>query len=291
MNIETSWPHLLSTLWTKTGLLSLSEFVKLSRQPITDPSRLVQFVESESLRRWLIGHPQWWVSGEESLAWMRERGARHTFPLLDDYPRELLELDDPPLFLSYFGSPCWIGSRKLSVVGSRTPAQSSIRWSELHLSALLKKSYVLVSGGARGVDQTAHAVSLRAGLPTAAFLPSGLARIYPSSFESWIGPIIDAGGAVISELGPFEEMRKHYFVKRNRMIAAMSPVTLVVESRRQSGTMITAREAIRYNRTVAVVPGLPDEARWAGSLDLLISGAQGVRDAIDLEVLMGLHQC
>lgn len=282
-------PELLSTIWTLTTKIDLDFFVQCLRERVNDPLQVAELAGNSSLGNFLRDNPDWWSRGEMVLRWCRESGSRITFPGEADYPPGFTRLEDPPLFLSYFGTPCWHSSDLLSVVGSREPCERSLAWMERELQPLAKKGAVFVSGGARGVDQRAHAISLRTGRPTVAFLPAGLERIYPTNFMDWVKPICEAGGAVVSELAPWESMHKHYFVKRNRMIAALSRVTLIVEARRQSGTMITARCARDNDRVVGVLPGPPGDPRYAGNLELLASGAHMIRDYWDLLTLSNLN--
>lgn len=278
--------RLLCALATKTSLLTFEEFLVLREERPGEPRKLIDAVKSERLRVWLAANPDWPEDAVRMLDWIERRGAQLTYPGRADYPEGLLELEDPPLALSYLGSPFWRSARMLSVVGSRSPERASLTWMDLVLAPLVREGIALVSGGARGVDQRAHAICVRTSRPTGAFLPSGLARPYPESFEEWIDEIVGCGGAILSELDPRSEMRKHYFLKRNRMIAAICSTTLVVEARRQSGTMITARLAGTHGNTVAVMPGLPTNPQWAGSLDLICAGAVPVRDTHDLRLLL-----
>ena len=203
-----------------------------------------------------------------------------------DYPPRCYRMADPPLCLSYVGAPCWQGRASIAIVGSREPSSESLLWMEQELSSFLTKARPLVvSGGARGVDQKAHALALRKLCATAVVLPSGLGEIYPDSLKEWVRPIIDQGGCLISEYDYQQKMHKHLFHHRNRLIAALGSVTLLVEARRRSGTLITAHQAAQLGRPVWVVPGHPQDPHFQGSLDLLFEGAQMARDAEDLLIL------
>ncbi|MGE5086511.1 MAG: DNA-processing protein DprA [Bacillota bacterium] len=203
-----------------------------------------------------------------------------------DYPSQCYLMADSPLCLSYVGTPCWQAGGSMSIVGSREPSSESLLWMEQELSSFLTKAKPLVvSGGARGVDQKAHALALRKLCTTAVILPSGLGEIYPESLKDWVRPIIDQGGCLISEYDYQQKMHKHLFHHRNRLIAALGTVTLLVEARRRSGTLITAHQAAQLGRPVLVVPGHPQDPHFQGSLDLLFEGAQMARDAEDLLML------
>lgn len=202
------------------------------------------------------------------------------------YPTQCYRMADPPLTFSYRGSPCWMIERSISVVGSREPSADSLRWMEQELTQFFEMQMpMVISGGARGVDQKAHSLSLRKQCPTAVVLPSGLGEIYPGSLQEWITPILDQGGCFISEYDPKQMMHKRLFHHRNRLIAALGRATLLVEARRRSGTLITAHQAAELSRPVWVVPGHPLDPHFLGGLDLLLDGAQLVRDAQDLSTL------
>lgn len=199
------------------------------------------------------------------------------------YPPTCYFMEDPPLTLSFLGSSSWILGRTISVVGSREPQVDSLSWMEKEFAPFCEESRAcVVSGGARGIDQKSHSVALRKQMPTIVVLPSGLGQIYPSSLVSWVQSILDCGGCLISEY-PFEQkMHKHLFHHRNRLIAALGRATLLVEAKKRSGTLITAKKSIEMGHPVWVVPGHPLDPHFGGSLDLISEGAQLVRDAQDL---------
>lgn len=199
------------------------------------------------------------------------------------FPKLAYWMADPPLTLSYLGEACWQKYDAIAVVGSREPCFESVQWLEKELAPFCEETNAcVVSGGARGIDQKAHAVSLRKGLPTVVVLPSGLGNLYPDSLKDWRDPVLSAGGSFISEYSFGQRMHKHLFHHRNRLIAALGRSTLLVEARRRSGTLITAQQALQLGRPVWVVPGHPSDPHFSGSIDLLVEGAQVVRDAQDL---------
>ncbi|MGZ3774695.1 MAG: DNA-processing protein DprA [Pseudobdellovibrionaceae bacterium] len=201
------------------------------------------------------------------------------------FPPQCYLMAEPPLTLSYLGSPAWLADNTLSVVGSREPTFESIQWMEKEFVAFCNKERpCIVSGGARGIDQKSHSIALRSDLPTIAVLPSGLGNIYPDSLCEWIPGFLNSGGCVLSEYAHEQVMHKYLFHHRNRLIAALGKVTLLVEARRRSGTLITAQQAAQMGRPVWVVPGHPHDPHFAGSLDLLVDGALLIRDAQDLSI-------
>ncbi|MBX3017790.1 MAG: DNA-protecting protein DprA [Bdellovibrionaceae bacterium] len=203
------------------------------------------------------------------------------------WPRTKLRgLTDPPRGLFVLGAAQLLETPLLAVVGSREVSRPSLEWLETELGEFLRREVDvnLLSGGARGVDQCAHRTALRKGRPTVVFLPSGFDQIYPRELERWREDILRSGGCFVSEYAPGATMRKPYFGERNRLISAFSDGVLIVEARRRSGTLLTAKAAADQSRAVFVVPGAPYDSQFAGSLDLINEGATMVRDAQELSV-------
>lgn len=191
-----------------------------------------------------------------------------------NYPKEFYGLIDPPLIFSYVGEPCWVGTQKLTVVGSRSPTEKSLHWLSLELSKIVKESdWITVSGGAIGVDQWVHQLSIFSKKKTIAILPSGLNAMYPSTMKKLSLEIINWGGCVMSEFYPFEEVRKYHFKFRNRLIAALNQKCLVIEAKEKSGSLITGHFAIEMGKELYVLPGHPLDLNFKGSNELIKYGA------------------
>ncbi len=202
-----------------------------------------------------------------------------------DYPQSFLRLLNPPLIFSLLGKKCWQDRPCISIVGSREPHPYSVSWMKTELRAFLKMFPLsVVSGGARGVDFMAHSLSLDLAQPTLVILPSGVKNLYPTSLNKSLPAILEAGGGVLSEYDSSFEVRKHLFQHRNRLIAAMNHALLIVEAKKQSGTMMTAQLALEMSKPVWVVPGHPLMNSFAGSLELMILGGQMVRNREDLKI-------
>lgn len=225
---------------------------------------------------------------EKEWAWCEKNHVRVIKPDDHEYPEGLRKTVFRPQTLYVMGEAVWTHAPLISVVGSRVPSPHSLFWLEKVLTELIgQHGWVTVSGGARGVDQKAHQMSLRHKKPTIVFVPAGLASPYPKELVEWYKPILDTGGAVISQFRPFLPMKKSYFPARNCLIAGISPVTLAVECRRRSGTWLTAKQAEENSRLVLVMPTHP-LAPGLGGLDLIIdAGAKVVRDAADILSVCG----
>lgn len=225
----------------------------------------------------------WFETSWRELEWLESNGASWVSFFDANYPDFFRTVEGPPMLLTWWGEAMRPHGDFISVVGSRRPSRDSLQWMDDFFDLFVRQSHsVVVSGGAHGVDQKAHILALRNQRPTMAIIPSGLQNIYPSTLKNWKPMIVETGGAVVSALSPFSQMEKRYFLERNRYIAAWSKITFIVEAKRRSGTMITARWAKKYNRDVAVLPSSPNHAGMGG-LDILAGeGGLLIRDQYDL---------
>lgn len=211
--------------------------------------------------------------------------SREIFRLSDEYPRALLDLADPPAVLTVCGTVSFDEKPVLGIVGSRESSLQAESWMRAYLPELAR-DIVIVSGGARGIDELAHRIAILNGAPTAVVLPSALDCPYPSNWGSRKSEVLKAGGCFLSEFESGTRVRPWHFEKRNRLIAALSDVLLVVEARMRSGTAITARHARELGRTVATLPWFPGDPRGEFCNQLLFEGAMPVRNAADLATLI-----
>lgn len=200
------------------------------------------------------------------------------------YPSLLKRLEKPPEALYIEGDESLLLRPYLSVVGARDAGLWVREWLEYELSPVLKELGVgVVSGGARGVDQWAHWLCLRGKVPTLIVLPSGCRNKYPRTLSEFEGR---SEVLFISEYEPETVMRKHFFYKRNRLIAGLSPLTLIVQAQERSGTMITAKYAMDVGSCVGALPGAVMDVSMAGNNQLIFDGASMVRDRHDLRTLL-----
>lgn len=177
--------------------------------------------------------------------------------------------------------------RSVTIVGSRR-AGAYGREIAHELSRLLASSgLTVISGMALGVDSAAHEGALAGGGPTVAVLGAGADRPYPRT-RSHLFTRIRARGTVISELPPCSPTFRWVFPARNRLMAAMGAITIVVEAAERSGSLITAEMAMEIGRQVGAVPGPVNSWRSGGANRLLADGAAVIREARDvLDLLLG----
>ncbi|MEK6556005.1 MAG: DNA-processing protein DprA [Bdellovibrionota bacterium] len=265
-----------------------TSFVKLSEayQQAPDSLNAIDFAE---VMRQVFAVPtamskRWYDEAAKEWVWISNNHIKISTIFDSDFPMAFSHLDNAPTLITYWGELNTADAPCVSVVGTRHPSRYSIEWMESELDAFfkVKKDLVVVSGGAHGVDQKAHFLALRNGRATVCLLPSGLAQIYPRDLINVKSEMLSTGGAIVSSLSPFAEMQKRFFLERNRYIANWSPLTFVVEAKRRSGTMITARWVKMLDRELAVLPCSP-LVPGLGGLDLIIDGgALVIRDRYDL---------
>lgn len=195
-----------------------------------------------------------------------------------DYPAALRELVSPPEVLYVIGNPHCL-TMGLSIVGARKATPYGKSCAEKFASLAAEQGIPVVSGGALGCDSAAHKGALKQQGTTVAVLGGGCDQLYPAQNRKLFQQIIDSGGAVISE-NPWNMKPLGYMFRlRNRIIAALSKATLIVEAGLPSGTFSTADEALLLGREVMVVPGAITAPNSKGSNRLLFQGATPVVDS------------
>lgn len=195
------------------------------------------------------------VDGEISAA--ADRGVRIIGLGDDDYPPVLAEITDPPICLYVRGEFTPADEQAVAVVGSRHCTNYGAEQARRFGAGLARAGLTVVSGLARGVDGLAQAAALDAGGRTIAVLGCGLSEIYPPEHAE-LAERIASSGAVVSELPMSTPPDDKHFPRRNRIIAGLSRGVLVVEGNRKSGSLITARLAMDYDREVFAIPGRID---------------------------------
>ena len=201
-----------------------------------------------------------------------------------EYPAPLADLHDPPTALHALGARAALDAPVVAIVGTRDATAYGERVTGELAGALAAAGACVVSGMARGVDARAHRAALEAGGRTVAVLGTGVDVPYPARHAALHRQIAERG-LVLSELPPGAPARAGSFPMRNRLIAALAQVTIVVEAGARSGALITAECALDLGRTVAAVPGPIDAPASAGSNLLVRDGAVaivGVDDALAL---------
>ncbi len=182
----------------------------------------------------------------------------------DAYPRRLMECPDAPVLLYYQGKAGLNGKRVISIVGTRDATGYGKAICEELIEALNPYDVVVVSGLAHGIDSFTHAASVKSGIPTVGVLGHGLDRIYPAVNRELAGALLSAGGGLLTEYPSNTSPDRQHFPERNRIIAGLADVTVVVEAALKGGALITAEIANSYNRDVCAFPGNIRQASSGG---------------------------
>ncbi|MGW4991942.1 DNA-processing protein DprA [Streptomyces mirabilis] len=226
---------------------------------------------------------------ERDLAVAREAGTRFVCPGDPEWPAQLDDLGDTrPIGLWVRGRPSlriW-ALRSVAVVGARACTEYGAHMAATLGAGLAERGWVVVSGGAYGVDGAAHRGALGAGGATVAVLACGVDRPYPRGHTELITRIAEQG-LVVGELPPGDHPTPSRFILRNRVIAALTRGTVVVEAAYRSGALVTARAAQRLGRFAMGVPGPVTSGLSAGVHELLRGEAVLVTDAADVAELVG----
>jgi DNA processing protein len=205
----------------------------------------------------------------------------------ENWPRGFIDLQDgAPSVLFVHGQKQLLAGlgESVSIVGSRQSTEYGLRVTQKIVRELALHQRPTVSGGAIGIDSHAHTESVKNSLPTVAVMAGGLDRKYPKS-NYGLFTQIEKGGALLSELPPGTAPTRWRFLQRNRLIAALSPITVIVEANFRSGSIRTANMALDLERELYAVPGSIFSATSAGTNNLIAEGK--ARPLVDAKLLVG----
>lgn len=225
---------------------------------------------------------------DELVTQIADAGARFITAESEEWPKALNDLAAPPIGLIIKGKS-W-GTNSVSIVGTRNPTTYGARIASEFAAGFADREWVVISGGAYGIDTHAHRGAIAAEGVTIAVLASGVNINYPAGNEKLFTEIAETG-ALVSEVMPDQSARPDRFLTRNRLIAALSKGTIVVEAAFRSGSLRTARDAAEIFRTVMAVPG-PITSPTSDGCHRLIGErcAEIVTSVSDaMELLMPLH--
>ncbi|MGM9470949.1 DNA-processing protein DprA [Pseudarthrobacter sp. YS3] len=242
-----------------------------------------------ALKRWAPRIPD--LAPERDLATLARLGGRMIVPSDDLWPTQLGDLGiHEPICLWWRGVEQELPGldKCVALVGSRDSTSYGASVTGDLAYSLAQRGFTVVSGGAYGIDAHAHRAALAGGsgaVPTIAVMAGGVDRFYPSGNEDLLRAVCNQG-AVIAEVPPGSAPTRYRFLQRNRLIAALAAVTVVVEARWRSGALNTAHHAESLGRAVGAVPGSVHSANSAGCHRLLRDGgAVCVTDASDIAEL------
>ncbi|ALE06400.1 DNA processing protein DprA [Arthrobacter sp. ERGS1:01] len=255
---------------------------------------------AEALGRWRPRLAD--LAPERDLRVVERYGGGLLVPEDPQWPAALADLQlSEPIALWMRGHVCVIPEQRrcIALVGSRDNTSYGANVTLEIAASLVQRGFTVISGGAYGIDAHAHrgalgAAPAKAGYgaphqpPTLAVMAGGVDRFYPSGNEDLLRTVAESG-AIVAEVPPGTNPTRYRFLQRNRLIAALCEVSVVVEARWRSGALNTAHHADGLSRTVGAVPGSVYSANSAGCHRLLREGgAVCVTDAADIAELAGV---
>jgi len=228
-------------------------------------------------------------SAEKEIEFMIKHGISYFFYTDNNYPRRLKQCEDSPIVI-YFKGNCSLDQDKIiSIVGTRRATSYGLENCKNLISDLVEMGHkiLIVSGLAYGIDVSAHKNALKNSLETVGVLGHGLNLIYPAIHRNVAKEIVNHGG-LLTELPSTSALDPGHFVKRNRIIAGLADATIVVESGKKGGSLITAELANSYNRDVFAFPGRINDKLSEGCNHLIKTNqAALIESASDLEYILG----
>jgi DNA processing protein len=180
------------------------------------------------------------------------------------YPQRLLNCYDPPTLLFYKGTADLNASKIIAIVGTRNNTDYGKKITQELVEALASQEVLVISGLAFGIDSIAHKAALKNNLSTVGVVGHGLDTIYPAENKNLAKEMVSKGGGILTQFMSETKPDKHNFPIRNRIVAGLCDVTVIVETHSKGGSMITAEMANGYNRDVFAVPGKITDAKSAG---------------------------
>jgi DNA processing protein len=201
-----------------------------------------------------IGDASYLAFAEKELLFCQKNNIQIKLRHRNQLPPLLSECDDAPAILYQKGNYDE-KLQSISIVGTRKMTAYGKKFIEEFVDAVKDKNVLITSGLALGTDGCAHQEALKNKVPTVAVLAHGLHLIYPNVHEKMADEILKNGGALLSEFNSHDKPDREHFLQRNRIVAGVSQVTLVIETAFGGGSMSTVSHANQYNRDVYALPG------------------------------------
>lgn len=237
-----------------------------------------------------IGNEAHLKFAEEELNFCEKNNIQIRLKHLYEIPSLLQECNDSPAILYQKGQINDL-LPKVSIVGTRNITSYGRQFIEAFFEASKSSPYTSVSGLALGIDKEVHEQSILTGKPTIGVLAHGFKHLYPSKNKRLSEKIIDERGALITEFSSSRKPDRENFIQRNRIVAGMSPATIVVETGFGGGSISTATFANNYNRDVFALPGKITDAASQGCNQLIFHNkATAISTIKDLISMLGLNE-
>lgn len=205
-----------------------------------------------------------------------------------NFPRKLLNIEDPPNKLYYIGTLPDPNKKSVGIVGSRNASSYGLTLAKTISRILSENDVQVISGLALGIDTEAHIGAIDSNKNTYALMGCGVNICYPTYNANVYNKIIKTGGGIISEYEIDSPPLPYNFPYRNRLIAGLSDVVIVVEGKNNSGSMITAEYALKQGKDVFACPGRVGDAMSEGPNELIKQGAYILTSVDDVLSYLGL---
>lgn len=224
---------------------------------------------------------------EDEIRFIEKNGIKPLFYLDKGYPKRLTHCEDSPIMLYSKGNHDLNAEKIISIVGTREATDYGKTICEQLIADLAIHNVTIVSGLAYGIDICAHKAAMANNLPTICGLAHGLDRIYPALHKKTANEMLENGGW-LSDFTSNTPPNRENFPRRNRIVAGMSDATVVVESKKNGGSLITADIANSYNRDVFAFPGKVGDLTSEGCNNLIKQNkAALIQSAADLAYILG----
>lgn len=195
------------------------------------------------------------AKAEREISFIQKNNIKVSFYLDDDYPLRLKRCVDAPLILYSKGNVNLNAEKVVAIVGTRNATDQGKQFCNDLVAEMAKNGgYCVISGLAYGIDISAHKACVKYKVPTVGVMGHGLDKIYPSLHKSVADKILNDGG-LVSDFVSDTKIERQNFLQRNRIIAGLADATIIVESAKKGGALVTADIASSYNRDVFAVPG------------------------------------
>lgn len=235
----------------------------------------------------LIGHHSAFKRAEQELSFIEKYKVKPLFLTDEEYPKRLKSCFDAPIMLFFKGNANFNSGKVISIVGTRNSTEYGRDICRTLLADLKVHNPLIISGLAYGIDYSAHKEALKNIIPTVGVMAHGLDRIYPAQHRSMAERMLDCGGLLTEFMSETVPDREN-FPKRNRIIAGLADVTIIVEANIRGGALITAELANSYNRDVFAYPGRINDEYSSGCNHLIKTNRANLLSKVaDLEYILG----
>lgn len=268
------WLHNLPGVGDRTIARLLQFFGSEKAVYEADEKKLEQVIPKEEIRKEIRCFSAAWDL-KEAYENLKAQGIGFLTDQDEEYPYRLRRLKFPPYGLYYLGNLPGEDQMAAAIIGARECSEYGRYMAEAFSGRLARAGVAVISGMARGIDGIAQQAAISGGGATFAVLGSGVDVCYPASNRALYKEILQTGGGILSVFPPGAKPQKRYFPERNRIVAGLSDILLVVEARQKSGTWITVDMALEQGKNVYAVPGRLTD-RLSDGCNLLIRQGAGI---------------